>query len=62
MKKFNKILFILGGLFLIERIFLSSVITLDLIDDNAGLIAIAFLILFLFSEAYLKIEARKKKP
>ncbi|MBD9091600.1 MAG: hypothetical protein EGQ20_03600 [Bacteroides oleiciplenus] len=59
MRTFNKIVVILGAIFLIKRIFFNNIIKLDIVDRNSGTIAIILLVLLIISELYIKVKKKK---
>lgn len=59
MRMLNKIVVILGAIFLIKRIFFNNIIKLDIVDRNSGTIAIILLVLLIISELYIKVKKKK---
>jgi hypothetical protein len=59
MKYINKIIIVLGAMFLIKRMFFNN-IYLGFINEHYGIVAVLLLIFLIISEIYLHKQNRKK--
>jgi uncharacterized membrane protein len=59
MKYINKLIIVLGALFLVKRLFFNEKFQLGIIDKHYGIVAIILLILLIVSEIFLKKHANK---
>lgn len=59
MDKINKVIYFLGAILLIKKIFLNDVVDLGPIDRHYGIVSFIFLVLAVSSDLYLKKKRKR---
>lgn len=54
MDKINKVIYFLGAILLIKKMFLNDIVDLGVIDKHYGIVCLVFLVLAVSSDLYLK--------